>query len=130
MTPYNKVYKAVERLGNKIGDTTDYVDEDMGGKSFPFIYIGESKHEDLPYIERSGLIRQTIHIYATNKQREHADYMLHAISLGLKVDVEAEGLTLYRPEVEYETLDLVEGNQRLIHHVIEYKVRYIIKEEI
>lgn len=129
MMPTSAVFDKVFEFCKKVsGDrTTDYVDENMAGKTFPFVYVGESFDNPLNMRARVGTVTQTVHIYATRKQRRWAEDWLSLITEGLRRGFTDNIYHLYNTRVNYQVLDMVEGKQQLLHYVIEYEVDYNLK---
>ena len=72
MTPNHAIFRLVFAEGLKVTDRTfDYLPD--AGTQYPFIYVGESSNANETNFDLFGNATQTIHIYATRRQRAELD---------------------------------------------------------
>ena len=72
MTPNHAIFRLVFAEGLKVTDRTfDYLPDT--GTQYPFIYVGESSNANETNFDLFGNATQTIHIYATRRQRAELD---------------------------------------------------------
>lgn len=123
MTPNHAIFRLVFAEGLKVTDRTfDYLPD--AGTQYPFIYIGESSNANETNFDLFGNATQTIHIYATRRQRAELDNLTSLLLNALRGSCGAYDYAINFVSCNQQDAPDNTDVQPLIHRVLDISFFY------
>lgn len=123
MTPNHAIFRLVFAEGLKVTDRTfDYLPD--AGTQYPFIYVGESSNANETNFDLFGNATQTIHIYATRRQRAELDNLTSLLLNALRGSCGAYDYAINFVSCNQQDAPDNTDIQPLIHRVLDISFFY------
>lgn len=123
MTPNHAIFRLVFAEGLKVTDRTfDYLPD--AGTQYPFIYVGESSNANETNFDLFGNATQTIHIYATRRQRAELDNLTSLLLNALRGSCGAYDYAINFVSCNQQDAPDNTDVQPLIHRVLDISFFY------
>lgn len=123
MTPNHAIFRLVFAEGLKVTDRTfDYLPD--AGTQYPFIYVGESSNANETNFDLFGNVTQTIHIYATRRQRAELDNLTSLLLNALRGSCGAYDYAINFVSCNQQDAPDNTDVQSLIHRVLDISFFY------
>ena len=123
MTPNHAIFRLVFAEGLKVTDRTfDYLPD--AGTQYPFIYVGESSNANETNFDLFGSATQTIHIYATRRQRAELDNLTSLLLNALRGSCRAYDYAINFVSCNQQDAPDNTDVQPLIHRVLDISFFY------
>ncbi len=123
MTPNHAIFRLVFAEGLKVTDRTfDYLPD--AGTQYPFIYVGESSNVNETNFDLFGNATQTIHIYATRRQRAELDNLTSLLLNALRGSCGAYDYAINFVSCNQQDAPDNTDIQPLIHRVLDISFFY------
>lgn len=123
MTPNHAIFRHVFAEGLKVTDRTfDYLPDT--GTQYPFIYVGESSNANETNFDLFGNATQTIHIYATRRQRAELDNLTSLLLNALRDSCGAYDYAINFVSCNQQDAPDNTDVQPLIHRVLDISFFY------
>lgn len=123
MTPNHAIFRLVFAEGLKVTDRTfDYLPD--AGTQYPFIYVGESSNANETNFDLFGNVTQTIHIYATGRQRAELDNLTSLLLNALRGSCGAYDYAINFVSCNQQDAPDNTDVQPLIHRVLDISFFY------
>lgn len=123
MTPNHAIFRLVFAEGLKVTDRTfDYLPD--AGAQYPFIYVGESSNANETNFDLFGNVTQTIHIYATRRQRAELDNLTSLLLNALRGSCGAYDYAINFVSCNQQDAPDNTDVQPLIHRVLDISFFY------
>ena len=123
MTPTHAIFRLVFAEGLKVTDRTfDYLPD--AGTQYPFIYVGESSNANETNFDLFGNATQTIHIYATRRQRAELDNLTSLLLNALRGSCGAYDYAINFVSCNQQDAPDNTDVQPLIHRVLDISFFY------
>lgn len=123
MTPNHAIFRLVFAEGLKVTDRTfDYLPD--AGTQYPFIYVGESSNANETNFDLFGNATQTIHIYATRRQRAELDNLTSLLLNSLRGSCGAYDYAINFVSCNQQDAPDNTDVQPLIHRVLDISFFY------
>ena len=123
MTPNHAIFRLVFAEGLKVTDRTfDYLPD--AGTQYPVIYVGESSNVNETNFDLFGNATQTIHIYATRRQRAELDNLTSLLLNALRGSCGAYDYAINFVSCNQQDAPDNTDIQPLIHRVLDISFFY------